>query len=115
MDRWQLYCTKPEYEYGLEDFYAAHGLTFDMIEAKDNPRFDLVGTVWPKVLQRLWQWQQEGKTILVNCKVGHNRSACLVACWLATQEKMTLAQALQHLLNVRGTVLSNHSFRLQLV
>jgi len=114
MNWWQLCSTLPEYYEGLADFYADN-MDFEMVETEDCMSFDLVGSKWGEVEAVLEQWRRAGKTVLINCKAGHNRSACFCVCWLMVHERMSLPLALQHVLSVRGSVLSNNGFRLQLV
>ena len=53
--------------------------------------------------------------VLLHCWGGVNRSAAVAAFYLVTECGMPLMQAVEHLMQRRGTVLTNYSFRTQLV
>lgn len=99
----------------LDSFYQGNDIAFVARESLDNMTYDLVNNDWSAVKETLQQWKQEGRKVLVNCKAGHNRSACMVVCWLIACEGMDLLSAATHVSTLRGNILSNHSFRLQLV
>lgn len=99
----------------LTSFYEGNKIAFCAREALDNMTYELVDNDWPAVKETLQQWKQERRKVLVNCKAGHNRSACMVVCWLIACEGMDLLSAASHVSTLRGNILSNHSFRLQLV
>lgn len=99
----------------LTSFYEGNKIAFCAREALDNMSYELVDNDWPAVKETLQQWKQERRKVLVNCKAGHNRSACMVVCWLIVCEGMDLLSAASHVSTLRGNILSNHSFRLQLV
>jgi len=99
----------------LASFYDHNDIAFCAREALDNMSYELVKHDWPAVRETLLQWKEEGRKVLVNCKAGHNRSACMVVCWLIAGEGMDLLSAASHVSTLRGSILSNHSFRLQLV
>lgn len=99
----------------LASFYEGNDIAFCHREAKDDMTYDIIMNDWSAVKQTLQQWKQEGRKVLVNCKAGHNRSACMVVACLIACEGMSLVSAASHVSTLRGSILSNHSFRLQLV
>merc|ERR1712113_492263 len=102
MNWWELSSKLPD-GIELEEFYAA------------DPSFDIVNSCWPKVQQFLRSAHQDKQKVLVNCKAGHNRSACMCVCWLMAEEGMSLLEAVERVQALRGSILSNHAFRYQLV
>eukprot|EP00928_Gymnodinium_smaydae_P031830 TRINITY_DN23236_c0_g2_i1.p1 TRINITY_DN23236_c0_g2~~TRINITY_DN23236_c0_g2_i1.p1 ORF type:complete len:1239 (+),score=158.27 TRINITY_DN23236_c0_g2_i1:40-3717(+) len=99
----------------LPSLYASRGMEFLEVDAEDRLFFDVVERSWPAAERFLETCRAEGRRVLVACKAGHNRSAAICVCWLVLHEGLTLLDAIDHVQLMRGTVLSNHGFRLQLV
>lgn len=114
MHWWDLQALLPE-DVSMPDIYSCAGVGYEEVDAEDRLRFDIVGSCWEAAEAFIARCRREGRRVLVHCKAGHNRSACLVVCWLMAHEGMTLLAAVEHAQRLRGTILSNHGFRLQLV
>lgn len=99
----------------LADFYEGNGIAFCASEVSDDMSYDTVKNEWLAVREVLQEWKQEGRKVLVNCKAGQNKSACMLVCWFMAGEGMDLLSAASHVSTLQGNVLSNSSFRLQLV
>ena len=56
-----------------------------------------------------------GGCVLVHCKEGKNRSACLCVAYLMLEERMPLTEAVEHVWQQRPIVLDNQSFVEQLM
>eukprot|EP00439_Symbiodinium_sp_Y106_P039897 s767_g4.t2 len=111
---WELSSRLPE----VSDFtslYSSHDVEFLEVDSEDRLFFDIVEKCWPLCEGFLRRCKASGQRVLVNCKAGHNRSACMCVCWLMVHEGMTLMDAVEAIQCRRGTILSNHGFRLQLV
>ncbi|CAE7665229.1 CPK1, partial [Symbiodinium necroappetens] len=111
---WELSSRLPE----VSDFtslYSSHDVEFLEVDSEDRLFFDIVEKCWPPCEVFLRRCKASGHRVLVNCKAGHNRSACMCVCWLVVHEGMTLMDAVEAIQCRRGTILSNHGFRLQLV
>eukprot|EP00928_Gymnodinium_smaydae_P048071 TRINITY_DN32119_c0_g1_i1.p1 TRINITY_DN32119_c0_g1~~TRINITY_DN32119_c0_g1_i1.p1 ORF type:complete len:1183 (-),score=171.06 TRINITY_DN32119_c0_g1_i1:108-3656(-) len=111
---WELSSRLPDVA-DMSSLYSSHGVNFLGVDSEDRLFFDIVGKCWPEAKEFLEQCRSDGHKVLVNCKAGHNRSACICVCWLVACEGMTLIEAVRHVQTRRGTILSNHGFRLQLV
>ncbi|CAE8641559.1 unnamed protein product [Polarella glacialis] len=111
---WELAALLPE-DASLSNIFAENGIDYEQADSEDRLFFDIIESSWPSSDRFLNNCKKEGRKVLVNCQAGHNRSACMVVCWLLVHEGKTLLQALDHVQKLRGTVLSNHGFRLQLV
>ena len=92
-----------------------YDIEYKEADSEDRLFFDIIATSWPSADRFLQKCRSEGRKVLVNCQAGHNRSACIMICWLIVREGFSLLGALEHVQKLRGTVLSNHGFRLQLV
>ncbi|CAE7516948.1 CPK1 [Symbiodinium pilosum] len=111
---WELSSRLPE----VSDFtslYSSHDVEFLEVDSEDRLFFNIVEKCWPPCEAFLQRCKAYGQRVLVNCKAGHNRSACMCVCWLVVHEGMTLMDAVEAIQCRRGTILSNHGFRLQLV
>eukprot|EP00747_Dinoflagellata_sp_TGD_P125015 gnl/TRDRNA2_/TRDRNA2_174094_c0_seq1.p1 gnl/TRDRNA2_/TRDRNA2_174094_c0~~gnl/TRDRNA2_/TRDRNA2_174094_c0_seq1.p1 ORF type:complete len:1105 (+),score=166.55 gnl/TRDRNA2_/TRDRNA2_174094_c0_seq1:277-3315(+) len=106
--------TAPE-DNKLEYAYSNQGITYMQVDSEDRLFYDLVLNSWPASDAFLQQCRAEGRRVLVNCISGHNRSSCICVCFLLVHENMTLLEAIDYVQMRRGTILSNHGFRLQLV
>ena len=51
----------------------------------------------------------------MNCYGGANRSAAIVVAWLLVREGVSLRETMHRVAALRGQVLTNHMFRLQLL
>ena len=99
----------------LVSLFGQHDVEYLEADSEDRLFFDIVDMSWPSCERFLEKCQDENRKVLVNCQAGHNRSACMVVCWLVQREGYCLLEALEHVQSLRGTVLSNNGFRLQLV
>eukprot|EP00435_Cladocopium_sp_Y103_P056316 s8_g19.t1 len=97
---WELSSRLPEVA-DFSELYSSHDVEF----LEDRLFFDIVEKCWPTCESFLKRCKARGKKVLVNCKAGHNRSACMCVCWLVACEGYGLLEA----------ILSNHGFRLQLL
>ena len=95
--------------------FGQHDVEYSEADSEDRLFFNIVDISWPSCERFLEKCRAEQRKVLVNCQAGHNRSACMVVCWLVQREGYTLLEALEHVQGLRGTVLSNNGFRLQLV
>jgi len=111
---WELGARLPP-DTDLPSLYDSHSIQFLEADSEDRLFFEIVEKSWPESEDFLKTCQEEGRRVLVNCKAGHNRSACICVCWLIVHGGMSLIEALQWVQEKRGTILSNHGFRLQLV
>lgn len=111
---WELSSRLPE----VADFsllYSSHEVDFLEVDSEDRLFFDIVEKCWPPCESFLRKCKAQGKRVLVNCKAGHNRSACMCVSWLVACEGYGLLEAVDMVQTKRGTILSNHGFRLQLL
>eukprot|EP00929_Paragymnodinium_shiwhaense_P122853 TRINITY_DN9605_c0_g2_i1.p1 TRINITY_DN9605_c0_g2~~TRINITY_DN9605_c0_g2_i1.p1 ORF type:complete len:1202 (+),score=251.55 TRINITY_DN9605_c0_g2_i1:125-3730(+) len=111
---WELVAKLPE-DMNLPHYFSEHSIDYNEVDSEDRLFYDMVESSWPEAEQVLKRCHAEGKHVLVNCHAGHNRSACIVVCWLVVHEGMSLCDAISLVLSRRGIILSNHGFRLQLV
>lgn len=111
---WELSAYLPE-DVNLANLFGEHGIAYEERDSEDRLFFDILEEAWPASERFLQACHQSGRHVLVNCHAGHNRSACMVVCWLLVHEGFSLLDALGHVQRLRGTILSNHGFRLQLV
>lgn len=111
---WELQALLPEGT-DLVSLFGQHDVEYLEADSEDRLFFDIVDMSWPSCERFLEKGQDENRKVLVNCQAGHNRSACMVVCWLVQREGYCLLEALEHVQSLRGTVLSNNGFRLQLV
>ena len=103
--------------------YAARDLEFLSIEATDRPDYDLLGQHLSEAadfLERVGAAgesapAQAGAGALVHCFAGVNRSAALVVAFVVTKLRWSLLRTLRHVHERRPIVLTNLSFRLQLI
>ena len=110
---WELQALLPEGT-DLVSLFRQYDVEYHEADSEDRLFFDIVDLSWPSCERFLEKCFSENRKVLVNCQAGHNRSACMVICWLL-KEGFSLLEALEHVQGLRGTVLSNHGFRLQLV
>lgn len=110
---WELQALLPEGT-DLASHFRQYDVEYHEADSEDRLFFDIVEMSWPSCERFLEKCFSEKRKVLVNCQAGHNRSACMVICWLM-REGFSLLEALEHVQGLRGTVLSNHGFRLQLV
>ena len=110
---WELEALLPATD--LFSFFGHYEVAYHEADSEDRLFFDIVNSSWPSCEAFLERCREERRSVLVNCQAGHNRSACMVVCWLMRKEGFSLLEALNHVQERRGTVLSNHGFRLQLV
>ncbi|CAE6970396.1 PEPKR2, partial [Symbiodinium sp. CCMP2456] len=87
---WELEALLPEGT-DLEILFSHYDIEYKEADSEDRLFFDIIATSWPSAERFLQRCRDEGRKVLVNCQAGHNRQ------------------------RLRGTVLSNHGFRLQLV
>ncbi|CAL1136951.1 unnamed protein product, partial [Cladocopium goreaui] len=111
---WELSSRLPEVA-DFSELYSSHDVEFLEVDSEDRLFFDIVEKCWPTCESFLKRCKARGKKVLVNCKAGHNRSACMCVCWLVACEGYGLLEALDLVQTRRGSILSNHGFRLQLL
>ena len=111
---WELTALLPE-NTDLHRAFSSHGVRYKEVDSEDRLFFDLVGLSWQACEEFLQECKHSGRKVLVHCYAGHNRSACMCVCWLLVHQGMTLLEALDWVQSRRGTIVSNHGFRLQLV
>mmetsp|Transcript_78687 Transcript_78687/g.218542 ORF Transcript_78687/g.218542 Transcript_78687/m.218542 type:complete len:1178 (-) Transcript_78687:74-3607(-) len=111
---WELGARVPNVT-DMPSLYWEHGMEFESVDSEDRLFFNIVEESWPAAEAFLDRCQRDGHRVIVNCKAGHNRSACVCICWLVVREGMSLIDAVRLVQQRRGAILSNHGFRLQLV
>jgi hypothetical protein len=100
-------------------FYEKKGLRLleyrevDAKDSKGSPILDMHLNVASSLLKRVDQ-TDEGK-LFIHCYAGCNRSVCLAAASLVVTRKDGLINVMRRIVKVRPQVLSNRSFREQLV
>ena len=95
---------------------AKQGIDQTILEANDSHDFDIIPVAEAAVghiKARLTSAQKSN--VLIHCWGGVNRSAAVAAFYLMTELGVPLFDAINQLMQVRGTVLTNQSFRKQLV
>ena len=95
---------------------AKQGIDQTILEANDSHDFDIIPVAEAAVghiKARLNSAQKSN--LLIHCGGGVNRSAAVAAFYLMTELGVPLCDAINQLMLVRGTVLTNQSFRKQLV
>ena len=97
------------------------GITYHSIDARDKLDYDLIGRHADEALAFLARMgaadpeASSGGGCLVHCAAGVNRSAALCVAFLVRVQRWTLLRAVRHVHARRPIVLTNASFRLQLV
>ncbi|CAJ1350675.1 unnamed protein product [Effrenium voratum] len=98
---------------------AAQRGRLEICYALDNPRYAITcrdeGTPLSVALEMATWAKSEKKRILINCLKGVNRAAAICAAVMMEVEGMTLLEACKVLAQNRGRVLTNISFRKQLL
>ncbi|CAJ1388218.1 unnamed protein product [Effrenium voratum] len=105
---WELSSRLPE----VADFaalYSSNHVEFKEVDSEDRLFFDIVEKCWPACESFLGKCRARNQRVLVNCK------ACICICWLVSHEGYSLLEAVELVQGRRGTILSNHGFRLQLL
>ena len=102
--------------------YTARDVEYLSIEATDRPDYDLIGRHLSEATEFLERVgaagdsaSSSGAGALVHCFAGVNRSAALVVAFVVTKLRWSLLRTLRHVHERRPIVLTNHSFRLQLI
>ena len=103
-----------------EDFVKtllAKGIELSSLRAEDDMSgdYNIISEIWPTARKTIASWKDKKKNILVNCWGGINRSSAIVIAWLLMEENYTFYQAMYRITELRGTVLTNQMFRLQLL
>lgn len=100
-----------------EQTHSAHGVELVSVPAEDDKSgdYDIIAEAWLQAREQIAVWKAEGRKVLVNCWGGVNRSSAMLVAWLLTEENFSLRDAVHRVTKVRGTVLTNHMFRLQLL
>ena len=96
-----------------EVFLQTRGVELISLAASDDWNFRITEYLWPQARAALGAWRQRGRRVLVNSFWGVNRSCSVVLLWLVVCEGYTFLEAMRAVTLARGTVLTNHSFRLQ--
>lgn len=93
------------------------GILYQELKARDMRTFDIIHKiVLPDAADLMEDWiEKQGKKVLVNCFGGVNRSAVTLAGYLVLRKNEPLVPTVQKMAEMRGRVLSNRIFRLQLV
>ena len=97
------------------------GIAYHSIDARDQLDYDLIGRHADEALAFLARVgaadpdASRGGGCLVHCAAGVNRSAALCVAFLVKAQRWTLLRAVRHVHAKRPIVLTNPSFRLQLV
>jgi predicted kinase len=104
--RWEGACTVEVVHFGAQDNFEYFHRIQDAI-----PDFD-------KAVRQLHDWMNNGKTVIVHCAKGYNRSVVVILVYLITCKKKTwtLQSATDHLVRRRGSyVLNSVWWRLGLI
>eukprot|EP00756_Hemistasia_phaeocysticola_P009660 Hpha_TRINITY_DN14932_c0_g5::TRINITY_DN14932_c0_g5_i1::g.143040::m.143040 len=91
------------------------GITVKAIDAEDMEGYDLLGKHFDEARKYIDQSREGGKAVLVHCYAGINRSATISVAYLMAARGMKLLEAVRHAFERRSCILSNTSFREQLV
>eukprot|EP00927_Polykrikos_kofoidii_P064418 TRINITY_DN59617_c0_g1_i1.p1 TRINITY_DN59617_c0_g1~~TRINITY_DN59617_c0_g1_i1.p1 ORF type:complete len:230 (+),score=26.38 TRINITY_DN59617_c0_g1_i1:1-690(+) len=91
--------------------------TWDLLEldTDDTDECPLLSAFLSSVEEFITRQRMLGRSVLVHCFAGVNRSAAICAGYLIHSERLRLTEALRLLEERRGTVLQNTTFILQLV
>lgn len=102
---------------GLVESHLTSGVELVPFAAKDDfsGDFDIIAETWPQARERIAKWRAQRRSVLVNCWGGVNRSSAVVVAWLLAEESFSLREAVHRVTALRGTVLTNRMFRLQLL
>ena len=97
--------------------HRAAGLEFVPVDACDDRwgSFDIVADTWPTIRRQIAEMKKDGLTVMVSCWGGVNRAPAMVVAWLMAEEGFSFREAMHKVSHVRGKVLTNHMFRLQLL
>jgi hypothetical protein len=85
------------------------------LHANDAKDFDIVAKPLPQACDFIESHLQAGRCVLVNCYAGENRSVAVVVGFLVFRKGRPLLETIQHVMAVRGRVLTNRHFRYLLV
>ena len=91
------------------------GPVHQVVAASDSMGFDMIGHALPAAMHFARPFFRSRAPLLVHCCGGLNRSAFIVAALLVLLEDMPLTDALRAIAASRGRVLTNRSFRAQLL
>lgn len=84
--------------------------------AYDNARFAIIDEVAKQgAMDYIAAGLRTGRNVMINCWAGVNRSTAVLVAFLALRKKVRLVDAMRQAMATRGTVLTNRSFRFQLV
>ena len=100
---------------GLPERLRSEGVAHLPLPAQDMRGFDMCTEVIPQGCKFIDNYLVEGGGgVLVNCWGGVNRSTTVLVAYLVLQKGQSLQDAVTAATNVRGKVLTNRHFRLQL-
>ena len=101
----------------LAETHLANGIELVSVRAWDDMSgdYDIISEAWPRAREQIASWKAKDAKVLVNCWGGVNRSSATIVAWLLTEEGYSLRQAMHRITTLRGTVLTNWMFRLQLL
>ncbi|KAJ9465737.1 Dual specificity protein phosphatase 1 [Diplonema papillatum] len=91
------------------------GQQYHQFAAQDADEYPLLDMHFEAACDFLDNAIKEGHTVLVHCVAGINRSAAICAAYLMRRHRMKLIEAVRHVHEQRPIILSNQSFRDQLV
>lgn len=90
-------------------------IKFITIDAKDSDTYAITGAALEQAAAVAVEARRQAGKMLVQCWGGCNRAPAIAVGLLMCIDRMDVVTACQRVTQVRGTVLTNHSFRLQLV
>eukprot|EP00310_Coccolithus_braarudii_P008765 CAMPEP_0183372364 /NCGR_PEP_ID=MMETSP0164_2-20130417/108258_1 /TAXON_ID=221442 /ORGANISM="Coccolithus pelagicus ssp braarudi, Strain PLY182g" /LENGTH=195 /DNA_ID=CAMNT_0025549051 /DNA_START=52 /DNA_END=639 /DNA_ORIENTATION=+ len=96
---------------------AAHGQcsAYLQLHAQDEEGYPILARHLAETSAFIHRAREEGGRCLIHCQAGLNRSACLAVAELMISERLPLLDAVRRVKAARGDLLTNESFRAQLI
>ena len=96
--------------------YRKHDIRYFELDCHDNQQFNILSPkVYDAVKAFIAQNQEEGRSVLVHCYAGINRSATLAVAYIVEREQKELFEVFQQCFTARHGIISNQSFQAQLL
>jgi hypothetical protein len=94
--------------------YKHRGIAYAAVDAQDDRNFPLLERCLPKATAFIAEMHAEGRSVLVHCMAGVNRSATLAVAYLLVSDKQNVFELFAACSAARPSILQNPSFQLQL-
>lgn len=94
--------------------YTQRGISYQAVDAQDDRSFPLLDLCLPVATAFISAMHAEGRSVLVHCMAGVNRSAALTIAYLLMRDKRNLFTLFTECSAARPSILQNPSFQLQL-